>query len=217
MTEQKQFKARIDAALLFIGGLSAPSKMPCQGYSISASRCKTGAKMAQVEGSICSKCYALRGHYRYGVVQNAMERRYQSLKKINWVNQMVTAINGTNTTGYFRWHDSGDLQGAWHLAKIVAVCNQTPQIKHWLPTREFAMVREYVKAGGFIPDNLCIRFSALMFEGLPPVALAQRLNVQVSGAGKQDFTCPSSTQGNQCLNCRACWDKKTFSVTYKRH
>ena len=204
-------------ALKFVGGLSAPSKMPCQGYSLSALRCITGAKMAKVEGSICSKCYALRGNYRFQAVQDAQERRFQSLQKPEWVEAMVCAINGSESSGYFRWHDAGDLQGVWHLQKIVDVCNQTQAIKHWLPTREFGIVGDFIKAGGIIPANLCIRYSALMFDGLPPVELAKRAGVQVSGASKTDFDCPASTQGNKCLACRACWDKEKFSVNYKRH
>jgi hypothetical protein len=204
-------------AIKFVGGLSAPSKMPCQGYSISALRCITGAKMAKVEGSICSKCYALRGNYRYSNVQNSQEKRYQSLLLPEWSNAMATAILGSESSGFFRWHDAGDLQGVWHLQKIVEVCNLTPSIKHWLPTREFAIVGDFIKGGGVIPENLCIRFSALMFDGQPPEKLAKRYGVQVSGASKENFTCPASKQGNKCLTCRACWDKTAFNVTYKRH
>jgi hypothetical protein len=36
----------------------------------------------------------------------------------------------------FRWHDSGDVQDLKHLAKIFKVARLTPNIKHWLPTRE---------------------------------------------------------------------------------
>ena len=204
-------------AIKFVGGLSSPSKMPCQGYSLDAKRCITGAKMAKVENSICSKCYALRGNYRYSNVTNAQERRYQALLSEKWVEAMICAINGSESSGFFRWHDAGDLQGVWHLEKIVAVCNGTPTIKHWLPTREFGFVGEFVRNGGIIPANLCIRFSALMFDGIPPIELANRAGVQVSGASKTDFTCPASKQENKCLSCRACWDKDKFNVTYKKH
>ena len=51
-----------------VGGLSAPSKMPCHGYSIPASRCKIGRKMRKVAGSICAICYALKGRYSFANV-----------------------------------------------------------------------------------------------------------------------------------------------------
>jgi hypothetical protein len=46
-----------------------------------------------------------------------------------WVDAMAQAINQTEASGYFRWFDSGDLQGAWHLAKIVEVVNKTPNTR----------------------------------------------------------------------------------------
>ena len=58
-----------------VGGLSAPSKMPSYAWSISAKRCNIGSKLAKVEGSVCHKCYALKGRYMFPMVQNAHLRR----------------------------------------------------------------------------------------------------------------------------------------------
>ena len=212
-------------AIKFVGGLSSPSKMPCQGYSLSTLRCITGAKMAKVEISICSKCYALRGHYRYPNVKDSQEKRYQALLSDKWVEAMVCAINGSESSGFFRWHDAGDLQGVWHLEKIVEVCKGTPTVKHWLPTREYighdgqpSIIQAYItKHGNNFPENLTIRLSALMFDGVAPISIAEKLGVQTSGASKTDFTCPASNQGNKCLSCRACWDKSQANVIYKKH
>ena len=55
---------------------------------------------------------------------------------------------------HFRWHDSGDLQGVWHLKNIFEVCNNTPATMHWLPTQE----RQYLPLGSY-PANLVIRLS----------------------------------------------------------
>ena len=43
------------------GGLSNPSKMPGKAYSIPASRCNVGSRLAKVKGSVCEGCYALKG------------------------------------------------------------------------------------------------------------------------------------------------------------
>ena len=59
-----------------VGGLSAPSKMPSYAWSISAKRCDMGSKLAKIEGSVCNKCYALKGRYMFGNTQRALERRY---------------------------------------------------------------------------------------------------------------------------------------------
>ncbi len=46
---------------------------------------------------------------------------------------------------FFRWFDSGDLQSVEMVRDIVAVAERTPEIRHWLPTREYATVREYLR------------------------------------------------------------------------
>ena len=150
----------IAALMDSVGGLSAPSKMPCHGYSIPARRCKVGRKMRRVVGSICSICYALKGRYSFPNVFSALERRFSLISKKSWVSDMVAALLKIETSGFFRWHDAGDLQSVAHLKRIVAICEQTPEIKHWLPTREFAVVRKFLESGGKIPSNLTIRLSA---------------------------------------------------------
>jgi len=34
---------------------------------------------------------------------------------------------------------------------------------------------------------------------------------------KIDVTCPAPKQGNQCKDCRACWDKSVVNVCYGEH
>lgn len=201
-------------AKALVGGLSNPSKMPCHGYSIPAARCITGAKMRKVKNSICSACYALKGMYQFSNVQNALEKRFQTLKNPLWIEAMVKLIKGES---FFRWHDSGDLQGVWHLENIIAVCNATPETKHWLPTREFLFVKRFVEQGGKIPSNLTIRFSALHFDGKAPEKLAKQLGVQCSGASDSAFSCPAPKQDNECKSCRKCWNQNIFNVSYKKH
>ncbi len=204
-------------ALEIIGGLSEPSKMPCHGYSIPASRCITGSKLRDVEGSICSLCYAHRANYLYKNVQASLERRFQSLSDPRWVSAAAAAITYCEKSGHFRWHDSGDLQSELHFDQIAQVCRLTPGIRHWLPTREYAFVSSWLNKGNMLPDNLTVRFSSLMFEGPAPAIIARRCGVQVSGSSKHNYNCPASGQGNQCGGCRACWDRGHFNITYKRH
>ena len=200
-----------------VGSLSTPSKMPGFGYSTPAEDCIKGSKMRTVVDSICSFCYALKGRYVFPNVKKAMKKRLKSLNQLDWVDMMVFMINKREKTGFFRWHDSGDVQGVWHLEKIAEVARRLPHIQFWLPTREYFFVREWM-ALGRKPDNLIIRLSALMMDGAPPVSLAKRLGLTTSGA-KTDgsFTCPASEQGNECKDCRACWDDTVENIDYKKH
>ena len=72
---------------------------------------------------------------------------------------MALLINSKKSK-VFRWHDSGDVQDEAHLIKIFAVCNLTPNTRHWLPTRE-AWIKKFLPQ---CPQNLVIRFSAPMVD-----------------------------------------------------
>ena len=159
----------------------------------------------------------MKGRYVFQNVLDAMEKRFIALSNPLWVKAMVFLIGKKEKSGFFRWHDSGDIQGKWHLSMIAEVARLLPNIKFWLPTREYSIVSEWISEGNTIPENLIIRFSAMMLDGAAPISAAQRLGVTVSGASESNYSCPSSKQDGKCMDCRLCWDKNTFQVTYKKH
>lgn len=197
-----------------VGGLSTPSKMPCFGYSIPAKACHTGSRLAQHAGTVCHNCYALKGRYRFSNVQNAMENRLRSLWTGDWVANMSDLINAMSPD-FFRWHDSGDLQGVWHLEKIAEVSRRTPQCKHWLPTREFSIIRQFLSKNT-CPGNLAIRVSAPLIDAPPPpnYDLTSTVHRKKPPVG---HACPAPQQGNNCGSCRACWDSSIKNVSYEWH
>ena len=196
-----------------VGGLSNPSKMPCRSFGISADRCKTGSKLAKMKGSICNTCYAQKGLYKLPSTEVAQERRFNLISTSNWVDNMIRAINNAD---YFRWFDSGDLQSDEMLADIVRVALATPNTKHWLPTHENFMVSRYLRKHGKFPRNLTVRVSAAMVDGEPPKRFALTSTVHHLGKpiGRE---CPSSKQGNKCVDCRACWNPRIKNISYKYH
>ncbi len=129
---------------------------------------------------------------------------------------MTLAISGTEGSGYFRWFDSGDIQSLAHLEQIAQIAKNLPNIKFWLPTKEYRIVSEFTTKNK-LPENLTIRISGYMIDGPPPVALANRMGVVTSSVSKTSWTCPAGSQGNKCLQCRACWDKTVSNVAYKYH
>jgi len=190
-----------------VGGLSTPGKMPCYSINLPATACKVGSILAQQAGTTCHGCYALKGRYKIKNTKIAMARRLAALQDSRWVRAMVTLMEGRK---HFRWHDSGDIQSAWHLARILEVCKQTPNTKHWLPTRESRFLKLMDPA--IIPANLIIRLSGHMVDGKN--ATWWPWTSAVSSQGK---TCPAKDQGNQCLDCRSCWDRSVSNVTYPKH
>ena len=193
--------------LQLVGGLSKPSKMPGWAYGIPAKECKTGSKLQKVEGSTCYNCYALKGCYVFKVVQEAQYRRLRSIKHPGWVRAMTQLLQSKKSK-FFRWHDSGDVQDLKHLAKIFEVARRTPDVQHWMPTRE-AWVKPYLK---YAPSNLVIRFSMPMVD--QPAAESWPHTSTVVTTGR---TCPAPDQDNACGDCRACWDPKIRNVAYGQH
>jgi hypothetical protein len=184
--------------------------------------------MAAIKGSICGDCYAEKGFYSlyHKTVEPAQHARLDAVElaiaspeyRAAFVAAFVRLIG---TDPYFRWHDAGDLQSSAHLSLIADVARATPKTRHWLPTREYAMVREYLADGGTIPGNLIVRLSA-MFPDQParvPASLANVPGVDVSNVHKSATpvgrACPASKQGNECRACRACW--KPGAVSYLAH
>ena len=199
-----------------VAGLSTPSKMPCYGYSLPANRCITGSKLRQVAGSTCSGCYAMKGNYVWPDVARALERRFNAINEPTWIDDMVALIAVLEKSGYFRWHDSGDIQSVAHLSAIVEIAKRTPDVEHWLPTREYRIVNEWRKANGAFPSNLCVRLSAHMLGKAGPT----QYGLPVSGVapkGSKAFDCQAYTRGGKCGDCRACWDVTVPSVIYPLH
>lgn len=111
---------------------------------------------------------------------------------------------------FMRWHDSGDLLGLWHLHLIYDVAEQTPFLRHWLPTRETSTV---LKSNRLKPSNLLIRHSAQMVDG----PLPRRVR-HVSGVTTTlDYNCHAPDNDNKCGDCRKCWDDNVELVVYPKH
>jgi len=217
MQEIKMLMTKAKASKI-VGGLSETDKMPCKSYNLPAELCITGSKLRKINNSVCSDCYACKGRYKFDTVQHALYRRHYTLIDPRWEEAMITLITGMP---FFRWHDSGDLQSVYHLKQIVHVCHNTPDTKHWLPTRENKILYNYWSELKIPLDirvpNLCIRLSGSMIDGSAPYDLAMKIGCQVSEVSTGYFTCPASTQDNKCMSCRNCWDQEQFNVVYKKH
>lgn len=195
-----------------VGKFSKPSKMPGYAYGIPAKHCPVGAVLVKKPGSVCSGCYALKGRYGFANVQRAQEFRFSSLKHPRWVEAIVFMLTRRKAE-YFRWHDSGDIQGMWHLENMVDIARQCPDTKFWIPTREAQVVKQYNQLHGPFPSNFTVRVSGAMIDGPVPLKFVNTSTVVTDGSQ----TCPAYTQGGVCGDCRACWDPKVPNVSYPKH
>lgn len=201
------------------------SKMPGAAYGISTASCNTGGKLREVEGSVCYKCYACKFekmrpsvHMGYTKRMNAtLEATRDLIKRGEWIEAITARIvtKCAKTVPFMRWHDSGDLLNFEHLLNIVEVCKRTPDIQHWIPTKEKAIVKRYLRERGRFPSNLAVRVSGAMVDGTAPnMPLTSTVHKDGESLGHE---CPAYKQGGQCGECRACWSQDVANVSYPLH
>lgn len=228
------------------GGLSMPEKMPMGGYALPPAHCKSGALLSECPGTVCNRCYARKGRYTFKASVEALERRHATLTGKDWVESVTALIRAlADKTDpdwrLFRWHDAGDLQGHWHIAKLITVARNLPDVKFWLPTMEAGMVANYFYGGVYIepdgksgkvqfPCNMLLRLSTPVVDGEPTPHVARmakskggwaRLSVvNTAEPHKNAHKCPATwgkektCRGN---NCSLCWSRECRLVSYKAH
>lgn len=217
----------LQQALETIGGLSRTTKMPCYSWGLPATSCIRGSKLrTNYPDSVCAKCYACRGHYTQPTTIAANKRRLNCIRKasskpracVDFTHAFAYVLNyqlamdaGANDLDhwYFRWFDSGDLQSREHRRIINEIAIRTPDVKHFMPTREDSLVDwEY------IPENLTVRLSSDIID----VGILQDIptSVVISSRDKnpKGYTlCRAEHSPYKCGSCRNCWDP-TLQISY---
>ena len=201
-----------------IGTLSNPSKMPSYAWGISAYECMVGSLLAKINGTVCKKCYALKGHYVFKNTKLAHKKRLAAIKKPEWVDYMAELLTLkykrlAKSRLFHRWFDSGDLQSHEHLMKIFEVCKLTPHIKYWLATREYKIISKIKYKD--IPKNLVVRASGIKIDGQPPKFWKWTSTVHTKKPIGHE--CPAYKQDGECGSCRSCWSRSVKQVSYKEH
>lgn len=205
-------------------------KMPGSTYALSATKCGVGSKLVTVAGSTCAKCYALKLEKLRPSVHKGWLSNYEKATRTietnpeQWIAACVFQIKRAflkTLEPYHRWFDSGDLQSVQMLSAICEVARLTPDFKHWLPTREAAIIKAYKAQGGIVPGNLVIRVSSTMIGDAPISGHSATSTVHRKGTDHIGHSCPASTQGNSCGTgsnaCRACWNPKVSNISYPLH
>jgi hypothetical protein len=118
-----------------------------------------------------------------------------------------------------------------HLENIVEVIKLTPEVKHWLPTKEYKLITSYMQAKKCIPDNLTIRVSMPMLNmevqekvhicALGTLTMPTGVTFSTAFSKKileekkvKGFVCQAK---GLCGDCRACWSTKVPCVIYPLH
>ena len=218
--------------------LSNTSKLGVKSISLNAKNCKTGSKLAKKKGSVCHGCYALKGCYQFPVVQNAMARRMEFFNHKDFIKIMVWLLQ-SQTKKFFRWFDSGDVQSVIMALNILEVCKLTPDIKHWIPSKEYKIWRDVLKIEK-LPSNVCLRMSSPNIDQEPLKGFNNTSTVHENKKAfgleckayrtlkngnmlslkeftNLDHNNPLIKQLGNCGNCKACYDTTVKNISYPKH
>ena len=209
--------------------LSKAGKMPCKSFSLQARETCPGSVFP--DGTlkpVCASCYAMKGRYTFQNVKDARSNNYEETLKESFVPDMVELINEQKSK-YFRWFDSGDVYSEQFLHKILLICEQTPKVKHWIPTQSrelfnhifFGNSQSLWETLESLP-NVKVRYSSPSITGKYSFADGHGSTVSQTYdenhiQSRLRFQCPSSVQDGQCKSCRACWSKKIRVINYIFH
>ena len=198
--------------------LSKASKMPCKSWSLQALDTCPASK--NVDGTLvdaCKGCYATTGNYNFPNVKAPRVHNKEDWKRDEWVADMVQALD---TERYFRWFDSGDMYDLRLAQKILEVMQQTPWVKHWLPTRmyKFAKFHAVLRTMNALP-NVVVRVSSDSVQGerVHFDGFANSTIVPYTGFNSEATECKAYERDGKCATCRACWDKTVDTVAYVAH
>lgn len=196
--------------------LSDTSKTPGKSWSLQAIDTCPGSK--QANGQLvpaCRTCYATTGNYRFKNVKAAREHNRQDWQRDGWVEDMVKALDNER---WFRWFDSGDMYHIDLARKILEVCERTPWVNHWLPTRMYKFDKfKYVLLELEDLENVCVRYSSDSITGQTIPGWTTSTIIPSLEYETGAFVCKASTRGGKCGDCRACWDNSVSVVAYVGH
>lgn len=191
--------------------------------------------VARDENDICFGCYAQINRYNMPNVLGAQTVRHMWVKEnlkesgVDWVAEVFIAAirKDVGPSGFFRVHDSGDFISPNYILMWHRVCQRSPSIKFWFPTRCWDHSRtlspnwQNALTALAALGNVTVRPSAIKYgDKSPGVNYLSRGTTVV--LPDQDplgaKLCPKTVKGGNCTDhgCRTCWYDRS-DVAYLVH
>lgn len=207
------------------GKFSDPGKMPCDSFDLPPMlTCPVGAKLAVNKDSVCFHCYARSGMFLFPDAIRVRAENLETLRyamdsealKRDWVLSLAETLNRKRIK-WFRWHSSGDIFSVEYGTMIMEVCQLTPTMHHWIPTKEYRTAKALV---GITPRNVNVRLSTYRLGEVLDTSIAYPGFTTSSIDAHEGYPCPANhnpRHHGKCGACRACWDRRVQNIDYKLH
>jgi hypothetical protein len=197
--------------------LSKTSKLGTKSWSLQALDTCPGS--VGKDGKLvpaCSGCYATQGTYHFPDVKKVRADNKEQWKDEDFVEYFIKALSKQT---HFRWFDSGDMYSIDLATKMYEIMVNTPNTKHWLPTRmyKFKKFHDILNKMASLP-NVKVRNSSDEINGTYTKGLhGSTILPSKEYADKDTFVCNAPSQGGKCLDCRACYSKDIEVIGYLAH
>lgn len=169
--------------------------------------------------SVCPRCYAGQGRFRFQNVREANKNRY------NWFHdsprdQVIgVLVNAYMGQRYARVFVSGDFCHVRCVDTWIEIVKRCPQTKWWFPTRCWTN-KEYHPALRKLNKrpNVVVRLSNDEIGHPVPNEVRQSLGINTTSTVYDDLTasCPKQVSHGNCQDagCLRCWDGRVQEITY---
>ena len=168
------------------------------------------AKNAQIDGSICQKCFAAKQMKVFPTMEKPMIENQRILTSEILPAEKLPTINNL----YFRFEAFGDLNNATQVKNYFNICYKNPKVKFALWAKNPDYIDQAIKEGYAKPENLNIVLSSLFINKERPnpfpfvdkvFTVYDREHIEQNGV---DINCGP----RNCFACGLCYEKNGVSV-----
>ena len=168
------------------------------------------AKNAQIEGSICQKCFAAQQMKVFPTMEKPMVENQRILTSEILPPEKLPIINNI----YFRFEAFGDLNNATQVKNYFNMCYKNPRVKFALWTKNPDFVAEAIRDGYEKPENLNIVLSSLFInqERKNPFPFVDKVFTVYDPGYIEENNVSINCGARNCFSCGLCYEKNGITV-----
>lgn len=170
-------------------------------------RCR---RNAQIEGSICQKCFAAKQMKIFPSMENPMVNNQRILTSEILPTEKLPTINNI----YFRFEAFGDLNNATQVVNYFNICKKNPKVKFALWTKNPDYIAEAIAGGDEKPENLNIVLSSLFInkERKNPFPFVDKVFTVYDPQHIEQNNIEINCGARNCFACGLCYEKNNVNV-----
>lgn len=168
------------------------------------------AKNAQIEGSICQKCFAAKQMKMYKNMEKPMVENQRILTGSVLPLELLPTINNL----YFRFESFGDLNNATQVKNYFNICYKNPRVKFALWTKNPDYIAAAIADGYSKPENLNIVLSSLFInkQRKNPFPFVDKVFTVYDPEYIAENNVNINCGARSCFDCGQCYEKNGIEV-----